>query len=130
MPSFYFMNTKFHACNHLLCLYNMDRVGNPDDRFSSDKALFIIFSSFCPAHRPQQDVPSTEDPLYVCPICMTSVECKPSAETLRAPCCRKAWYHRSCVQVSSHGICNIRVAQSDEHHRHCTCWFQCTQKKR
>ena len=67
--------------------------------FSPMKGWFSYFSSYCQAHRPQQDVPSVEDPSHVCSICMTHVECKPAIDTLRAPCCRKAWYHRDCMQV-------------------------------
>ncbi|XP_060566678.1 uncharacterized protein LOC132725559 [Ruditapes philippinarum] len=59
---------------------------------------FGTFSSFCPAHRNQQDVPSDDDPNIVCSICMNTVTAKPSNDTIRAPCCSKYWYHRDCVQ--------------------------------
>lgn len=60
--------------------------------------FFGTFSSFCPAHRMQQNVPSDDDPSIVCSICMNTVTAAPSCDTLRAPCCRKYWYHRDCVQ--------------------------------
>ncbi|OWF45461.1 G2/M phase-specific E3 ubiquitin-protein ligase [Mizuhopecten yessoensis] len=61
------------------------------------------FRSFCEDHRPRQTV-SVSDRLAfygtantTCAICMTSVETRASNETLRAPCCRNSWFHRSCI---------------------------------
>ncbi|XP_033734617.1 uncharacterized protein DDB_G0284459-like [Pecten maximus] len=61
------------------------------------------FRSFCEDHRPRQMV-SVSDRLAfygtantTCAICMTSVETRASNETLRAPCCRNSWFHRSCI---------------------------------
>lgn len=68
--------------------------------------FFDTFSSFCKNHRPQQDVPSDDDPNIVCSICMNTVKATPSNDTLRAPCCRNYWYHRECIQryASSAGL--------------------------
>ncbi|XP_045175865.2 uncharacterized protein LOC123536603 [Mercenaria mercenaria] len=85
--------------------------------------FFGTFSSFCPAHRQQQDVPCDDDPNIVCSICMNTVTAAPSNDTIRAPCCRKYWYHRECVQryATSAGLyffkcplCNNKEEFQDE----------------
>lgn len=55
--------------------------------------------SYCSSHRPMQDIPSDSDPNIVCSICMANVPGSPRCDTLRAPCCKKYWYHRECIQV-------------------------------
>ena len=61
--------------------------------------------SFCQDHRPRQMVPISDRLAFygtanaLCAICMNSVEARASNETLRAPCCRNSWFHRSCIQV-------------------------------
>lgn len=63
---------------------------------------FHFFRSFCFSHRRIQNVPQyacklTE--IYICVMCQDEVKAKPSLSTIWAPCCKTAWFHRSCVQV-------------------------------
>ncbi|XP_076099447.1 uncharacterized protein LOC143068936 isoform X2 [Mytilus galloprovincialis] len=66
--------------------------------------FFGSFRSFCQDHRPRQMVPISDRLAFygtanaLCAICMNSVEARASNETLRAPCCRNSWFHRSCIQ--------------------------------
>ncbi|XP_026293600.1 pineapple eye protein isoform X1 [Frankliniella occidentalis] len=67
--------------------------------------FFGEFRSFCPAHRPSQSVDpkilnqaAEEEDGLVCPICYETVPNKVSSDTLWAPCCKKRWFHRSCVE--------------------------------
>ena len=63
-------------------------------------------SSFCEEHRPRQSAPSSDRLAFhgtaqtTCAICMNAVEARASNNTLRTPCCKSAWYHRECIQVS------------------------------
>ncbi|XP_054134539.1 PHD finger protein 7-like [Melozone crissalis] len=56
------------------------------------------FSSFCPEHRPEQEVEATPEPDTVCPICMEPVEDRKTFTTLVCPTCKRAWFHRDCIQ--------------------------------
>ncbi|XP_013404592.1 uncharacterized protein LOC106169620 [Lingula anatina] len=66
--------------------------------------FFGTYSSYCEEHRPRQTVPTSDRLAFhgtakaVCAICMCAVEARASNETLRAPCCKNAWFHRSCIQ--------------------------------
>ncbi|XP_054142489.1 PHD finger protein 7-like [Melozone crissalis] len=81
------------------------------------------FSSFCPEHRPEQEVEATPEPDTVCPICMEPVEDRKTFTTLVCPTCKRAWFHRDCIQRQDptwedndafadlgvrHGQCNAR----------------------
>ncbi|XP_041574693.2 PHD finger protein 7 [Taeniopygia guttata] len=55
-------------------------------------------SSFCPEHRPEQDVEATPEPGTDCPICMEPVEDRKTFRTLVCPACKRAWFHRDCIQ--------------------------------
>ncbi|XP_038005362.1 PHD finger protein 7-like [Motacilla alba alba] len=56
------------------------------------------YSSFCPEHRPEQDVEVTPEPGTDCLICMEPVEDRKTFTTLVCPTCRRAWFHRDCIQ--------------------------------
>ncbi|CAN8185821.1 unnamed protein product [Coccothraustes coccothraustes] len=56
------------------------------------------FSSFCPEHRLEQDVQATPEPGTDCPICMEPVEDRKTFTTLVCPACKRAWFHRDCIQ--------------------------------
>ncbi|OWK56035.1 G2/M phase-specific E3 ubiquitin-protein ligase, partial [Lonchura striata] len=56
------------------------------------------YSSFCSEHRPEQDVEATPEPGTDCPICMESVEDRKTFRTLVCPACKRAWFHRDCIQ--------------------------------
>ncbi|XP_076464339.1 uncharacterized protein LOC143296346 [Babylonia areolata] len=66
--------------------------------------FFQEFRSYCPDHRPCQETPTSDRLAFygtaksTCSICMLSVEARASNDTLRSPCCRKAWFHRNCIQ--------------------------------
>ncbi|WAR19117.1 G2E3-like protein [Mya arenaria] len=60
--------------------------------------FYDTFRSYCPAHRPMQDVASDPDPNITCSICMNTVPGIVGYKTLQAPCCKKYWYHRDCIQ--------------------------------
>ncbi|RLV63552.1 hypothetical protein DV515_00018157, partial [Chloebia gouldiae] len=54
--------------------------------------------SFCPVHRPKQNVEATPDPGTDCPICLEPVEDRKTFRTLVCPACKSAWFHRDCIQ--------------------------------
>nr|XP_054496315.1 PHD finger protein 7-like [Agelaius phoeniceus] len=56
------------------------------------------FRSFCPEHRPEQEVEATPEPDTICPICMEPVEDRKTFTTLVCPTCKRAWFHRDCIQ--------------------------------
>nr|XP_041573824.1 PHD finger protein 7-like [Taeniopygia guttata] len=56
------------------------------------------YSSFCPEHCPKQDVEATPEPGTDCPICMEPVEDRKTFRTLVCPTCKRAWFHRDCIQ--------------------------------
>ncbi|XP_053845667.1 PHD finger protein 7-like [Vidua macroura] len=57
------------------------------------------YSSFCPEHRPEQDrVEATPEPGTDCLICMEPVEDRKTFRTLVCPACKRAWFHRDCIQ--------------------------------
>lgn len=67
--------------------------------------FFDQFCSFCEEHRPQQGMEVVSDRLSfhgtansTCAICLCPVEARTSNHTLRAPCCKNSWFHRTCVQ--------------------------------
>lgn len=67
--------------------------------------FFDSFKSFCSSHRPHQKVPpkciklmKEDEDSKICTICYDSVNSKVSNDTLWAPCCRKRWFHRQCLQ--------------------------------
>ena len=67
--------------------------------------LLWLSRSYCPEHRPQQTCKVSDRLAFygtantTCSICMYAVEARCSNDTLRAPCCKNAWYHRTCIQV-------------------------------
>ncbi|XP_053810031.1 uncharacterized protein LOC128794303 [Vidua chalybeata] len=56
------------------------------------------YSSFCPEHGPEQDVEATPEPGTDCLICMEPVEDRKTFRTLVCPACKRAWFHRDCIQ--------------------------------
>uniref|UniRef100_A0A8C3VDT5 PHD finger protein 7 n=1 Tax=Catharus ustulatus TaxID=91951 RepID=A0A8C3VDT5_CATUS len=56
------------------------------------------YSSFCSEHRPHQDLQVTPEPGTECPICMEPVEDRMSYRTMVCPACKRAWFHRDCIQ--------------------------------
>ncbi|KAK3909391.1 G2/M phase-specific E3 ubiquitin-protein ligase [Frankliniella fusca] len=67
--------------------------------------FFEQFQSFCSSHRLKQIVDpkilkaaAEEEDGLVCPICYESVSNEVSNDTLWAPCCKKRWFHRMCVE--------------------------------
>ncbi|NXV54652.1 G2E3 ligase, partial [Molothrus ater] len=56
------------------------------------------FSSFCPEHRPEQEVEVTPEPDTICSICLEPVEDRMTFTTLVCPMCKRAWFHRDCIQ--------------------------------
>ncbi|XP_053837516.1 PHD finger protein 7-like [Vidua macroura] len=56
------------------------------------------YSSFCPEHSPEQDVEATPEPGTDCLICMEPVEDRKTFRTLVCPACKRAWFHRDCIQ--------------------------------
>ncbi|XP_039580189.1 PHD finger protein 7-like [Passer montanus] len=54
--------------------------------------------SYCPEHRPEQEVRATPEPGTDCPICMEPVEDRKTFETMVCPTCKRAWFHRDCTQ--------------------------------
>ncbi|NWV72300.1 G2E3 ligase, partial [Malurus elegans] len=58
-------------------------------------------SSYCPEHSPQQDAQVTPEPGTECPICMEPVEDRKTFRTMVCPACKKAWFHRDCIQAQA-----------------------------
>ncbi|XP_064289356.1 PHD finger protein 7-like [Passer domesticus] len=56
------------------------------------------YSSYCPEHRPVQEVRATPEPGTDCPICMEPVEDRKTFDTMVCPKCKRAWFHRDCIQ--------------------------------
>ncbi|RMC00089.1 hypothetical protein DUI87_23499 [Hirundo rustica rustica] len=65
-------------------------------------------SSYCSEHRPEQDVQVTPEPGTECPICMEPVEERKTFQTMVCPACKRAWFHRDCIQgqaMSAGALC-------------------------
>ncbi|XP_054372052.1 LOW QUALITY PROTEIN: PHD finger protein 7-like [Molothrus ater] len=60
----------------------------------------LVFS-FCPEHRPEQEVEVTPEPDTICSICLEPVEDRMTFTTLVCPMCKRAWFHRDCIQVGA-----------------------------
>lgn len=66
--------------------------------------FFGQFRSYCPVHRPCQEVDKdilaeARKQTGVCAICCEKIVPYPTKTTLWAPCCKKnAWFHRDCIQ--------------------------------
>ncbi|XP_063268023.1 PHD finger protein 7-like [Prinia subflava] len=56
------------------------------------------YSSYCSEHRPEQDVQETPEPDTKCPICLEPVEDRNTFTTMVCPACKRAWFHRDCIQ--------------------------------
>ncbi|XP_063268024.1 PHD finger protein 7-like [Prinia subflava] len=56
------------------------------------------YSSYCSEHRPEQDVQETPEPDTKCPICLEPVEDRKTFTTMVCPACKRAWFHRDCIQ--------------------------------
>ncbi|XP_041345789.1 uncharacterized protein LOC121365558 [Pyrgilauda ruficollis] len=56
------------------------------------------YRSFCPEHRPEQEVRATPEPGTDCPICLEPVEDRKTFKTMVCPKCKRAWFHRDCIQ--------------------------------
>uniref|UniRef100_A0A8C0UGR7 RING-type domain-containing protein n=1 Tax=Cyanistes caeruleus TaxID=156563 RepID=A0A8C0UGR7_CYACU len=61
-----------------------------------------VTQAYCPEHRPKQDVQVTPEPGTECPICMEPVEDRKTFNTIVCPACKRAWFHRDCLQVGQH----------------------------
>lgn len=78
-------------------------------RFSSHPSLPSSPSSFCWEHRPQQqELAAPED--TNCLICMDPVESRTTYGTMVCPACKRAWFHRACIQVGA--IPSLRAQQA------------------
>ncbi|NWZ88061.1 PHF7 protein, partial [Poecile atricapillus] len=53
---------------------------------------------YCPEHRPVQIVQVTPELGTECPICMEPVEDRKTFKTMVCPVCKRAWFHRDCLQ--------------------------------
>lgn len=67
--------------------------------------FFGSFKNFCPRHKPVQNIPknifcSVKKSRTICSICYTTINLKKLNDILWAPCCKKTWYHKYCIQVS------------------------------
>uniref|UniRef100_A0A674H6M6 PHD-type domain-containing protein n=1 Tax=Taeniopygia guttata TaxID=59729 RepID=A0A674H6M6_TAEGU len=58
----------------------------------------LHYRSFCPMHRPKQAVEATPEPGTNCLICLEPVEDRKTFRTLVCPVCKRAWFHRDCIQ--------------------------------
>lgn len=61
--------------------------------------FFGEFRSYCNSHQAKQVIPSE----YMvskatCMICHEDLNTLPSFDALWAPCCKKTWFHRTCLQ--------------------------------
>ncbi|NWT77244.1 G2E3 ligase, partial [Prunella himalayana] len=56
------------------------------------------YSSYCHEHRPQQEAQETQEPGTNCLICMEPVEDRMTFTTMVCPSCKRAWFHRDCIQ--------------------------------
>ncbi|XP_033369751.1 uncharacterized protein LOC117244298 [Parus major] len=56
------------------------------------------YRSYCPEHRPVQIVQVTPELGTECPICMEPVEDRKTFKTMVCPVCKRAWFHRDCLQ--------------------------------
>ncbi|KAJ1528085.1 hypothetical protein ONE63_008002 [Megalurothrips usitatus] len=90
---------------------------------------FDQFLSFCSNHRLHQTVDpkavaaaGEDEDALICPICYENVKNEVSTTTLWAPCCKKRWFHRSCVQRQAKAqgyffkcpMCNNKKEFNDE----------------
>ncbi|KAM7001007.1 PHD finger protein 7-like [Passerculus sandwichensis] len=84
----------------MCCMENCDRWFHlPCSKEGGCVNLYVTpFGSFCPEHRPEQEVEATPEPDTVCPICMEPVEDRKTFTTLVCPTCKRAWFHRDCIQ--------------------------------
>lgn len=61
-------------------------------------------SSFCLVHRPTQGVSLKLSSNQICPICFCKIEWNSKTSfadiPLVTPCCKNAWFHNSCLQVT------------------------------
>ncbi|NXD68095.1 G2E3 ligase, partial [Eolophus roseicapillus] len=59
------------------------------------------FRSYCWEHKPVQKFPVKESGgTSQCTICLDLVEQLPVYTVLKSPCCKNAWFHRECLQVT------------------------------
>ncbi|NWI88358.1 G2E3 ligase, partial [Pitta sordida] len=56
------------------------------------------YRAFCPAHSPHQAVEATPEPGTHCLICTEPVEERKTYSTMVCPACKRAWFHRDCIQ--------------------------------
>ncbi|KAM4769436.1 LOW QUALITY PROTEIN: PHD finger protein 7-like [Cyanocitta cristata] len=57
------------------------------------------YSAYCPEHRPDLKLEVTPEPETECPICMETVDDRETYGTMVCPACKRAWFHRDCIQV-------------------------------
>ncbi|NWX38666.1 PHF7 protein, partial [Notiomystis cincta] len=62
---------------------------------------FPDYRSYCPEHRPEQDMQTTPEPGTKCLICMEPVEDRTTYRSIVCPACKRAWFHRDCIQVGA-----------------------------
>ncbi|NWQ90881.1 G2E3 ligase, partial [Burhinus bistriatus] len=60
--------------------------------------FFGLYRSFCWQHRPKQEAPEAPEQDSICLICLELVEDKKSYHAMACPACKRAWFHRSCIQ--------------------------------
>lgn len=59
------------------------------------------FRCFCVQHRRPQMVPQSmckSSETMICVMCQEEVRKTPSVNTIWAPCCKTAWFHKDCIQ--------------------------------
>ena len=88
-----FVAAPCHGCHHVmvLSLYMHVNCGS----------IFFSSSTYCKRHRPTQNtvISSESTQCPTCPICLCDVDFTDALSILKSPCCKNAWFHRSCIQV-------------------------------
>uniref|UniRef100_A0A8U7P2J0 PHD-type domain-containing protein n=1 Tax=Corvus moneduloides TaxID=1196302 RepID=A0A8U7P2J0_CORMO len=59
------------------------------------------YSAYCPEHRPHLELGVTPEPETECAICMETVDDRETYGTMVCPACKRAWFHRDCIQVGA-----------------------------
>ncbi|NXI96001.1 G2E3 ligase, partial [Psophia crepitans] len=56
------------------------------------------YRSFCWEHRPEQAVEAAPEENTTCLLCLDPVGHTKSYTTMVCPACKRAWFHRDCIQ--------------------------------
>lgn len=67
------------------------------------QSFYYFYSTYCKNHRSRQDLSLLKAPSlkFFCPICLEYFGKKKTEEanTLKTPCCKNVFIHKSCIQV-------------------------------